>query len=386
MSFVFLSILFSILNLNSARIIVPSYIDNLSDSEFSIGYETDINSYGWVGWGDFPKCDRYITPTSIKKNQKINLYGIKSGKKYCYTVFLPLDNSTYSYVASSGVFLSLYDDTVSSYSFIVTGNTVFNTEDENLKLSSASFSLIYEEPLFLIHTGNILKYENDINTPFYGIENIVKSKPIFSVPGPKEYGEKKEKGEGYKFLQKNYSPYRAFSRNGAVPHYYYIDVSESRFIFLDDNNLNDIKDAPSIKRGTKQWLWLENTLKYSKDKKWIFVVTNHPLYPSYAWDEADRNSLEELFIKYKVDIVFQNGGDFFLRTKKLKYGQYDENGVYYMTIGGANIYQTYPIEDEISDIKLNIKGFLYIKVNNLNIDMIYYDYMFNQLDRFVYSK
>jgi len=131
---------------------------------------------------------------------------------------------------------------------------------------------------------------------------------------------------------------------------------------------------------------LENTLKYSKDKKWIFVVINHPLYPSYVWDEADRNSLEELFIKYKVDIVFQNGGDFFLRTKKLKYGQYDENGVYYMTIGGANIYQTYPIDDEISDIKLNIKGFLYIKVNNLNIDMIYYDYMFNQLDRFVYSK
>ncbi|HOL62568.1 MAG TPA: hypothetical protein PK103_04270, partial [Elusimicrobiales bacterium] len=86
MNFVFLFVLFSILNLNSAKIIVPSYIDNLSDSEFSIGYETDVNSYGWVGWGDFPKCDRYITPSSVRKNQKINLYGIKSGKKYCYTV------------------------------------------------------------------------------------------------------------------------------------------------------------------------------------------------------------------------------------------------------------------------------------------------------------
>jgi len=373
-------------NIYSANITLGPYIDNLSNSQTSIVYETDVPSPAWLGWGDWPKCDRYITPLPVKKRQRINIYGIKPGKKYCYNLYLPVTNSTYSYIASSSTFFSFYDESISSFSFILFSNTSYNSEDENIKFSSAVISHFDENMLLLLNVGNMLKYSTDYVKIFYGIEGVVKTKPVFNSMGPSEYGDNKEKYEGYKFIQSNYSPYRAFTRNGVVPHYYYVDVSNSRFIFLDNNNLNEIKDAPSFKKGTKQWLWLEDVLKYSKDKKWIFVILNHPVYPSQSWNEEDRGSLEELLLKYRVDFVFENGSENFLRTKKIKYGTYDENGIYYIMLGGVNVYQTYPEDEEIIDSKLNIKGFLYTKINDYNIDMTYYDYSLNQLDRFVYSK
>jgi len=374
-------------NSYAASIVKGPYIDNLSDSELVIRYVLDSQSLSWMSWGEFPKCDRYMIPVVPRVNNSVNVYGIRAGKKYCYNIYLPLSVSTNSYISSSSTFTSLYDESISSFSFITFSNTGFNSDEENVELSSSVASL-KNDYMFIIHTGNISSSGmiDDTDKKFFiPFSNIINSKPIFISPGPSEYGNERNKVKGYKIFQENYAQYHGFAKNGLSPHYYYVDISKARFIFLDNNSFNDIAAAPIIDVGSRQYKWLEGVLQYSKDKKWIFVVLNYPLYPS-ASASNDVKALEELFIKYKVDIVFQNGSSYYLRTKPLRYESYDDKGIIYITLGGSENYLTPAYDQENIDTKIGEKVFLYTNVNGDKIDITAYDYSLNQIDRFVFNK
>ncbi|MEF3279577.1 MAG: metallophosphoesterase [Elusimicrobiota bacterium] len=381
-----LFLIFLVSHLKSATIVRGPYLDYLSSNSATIRYSVDSPEITWFSWGEFPKCNKYLTVTTPKKNQYVNIYGLKIAKKYCYMIYLPVSNSTHSYLASSATFTTFYDETVSSFSFIVIGNTFLNSPDQNIALSSAIFS--FPDINFIIHTGNIsngnlLDHDTYYFMPFSG---ILKSIPFFISLGLKEYGEIKEKTNSYRFLGENFSPYYRFARNGFSPHYYFIDSGTSRFIFLDNNNLNEIDSAPSLRKGTKQYQWLEETLKYSNSKKWRFVVLNHPIYPSSIGGEDIKEGLEELFLKYKVDFVFQSGNKYYLRTKPLKYGVPDEGGVIYITVGGGDLYLSEIEASEIIETQIDSRVFLNIKIDERKIDISAFDCSMNLLDRFVYSK
>lgn len=375
--------LFFALNLCSTSITRGPYFNYLDKENATIRYLLDKADISWFAWGENPYCDKYLTPMIPKENNYINLYGLKPQKDYCYKIYLNIDNSTYVYVASSSTFKTFYDDTVSSFSFIIMGNTGYNSFDENLTISSSIF--IFLDVMFFINTGNISQdgtitsIDDNFFKPF---SNIIKSYPIYLTLGPIEYGNSAEKDE-YNFLKENYTKY-FYSINGFFPHYYFFDVANARFIFLDNNSLNGIKSAPSLKVGTKQYKWLEDLLKSSKNKKWIFVVLNSPLYPYVVEDNETRNNLEELLLKYNVNFVIQNGYDNYLRTKPIKYGVYDENGIMYLVVGGSNFYNNEK-DSEVTDTYFNEKGFVYFKIHETYAEIIYYNLSLESLDKFVVS-
>ncbi len=190
-------LLYFFLNLNASFLQTP-YIDNISINEASIGYETDADKPLWLSWGEFPRCDRYIMP-SFKKRQILNIYGLKPQKKYCYNFILSMDNSTNTYIASSGTFTTFYEESISSFNFIVIGNTGLNNYDENIKLSYTILNST-QIPLLIVHTGNIINYGFEKKSLFNGIDELSKNIPVYNTLGPMEYGNIKEKSEGYKFF------------------------------------------------------------------------------------------------------------------------------------------------------------------------------------------
>lgn len=90
--------------------------------------------------------------------------------------------------------------------------------------------------------------------------------------------------------------------------YYSFSIGNAKFIMLDDSNERTISD--------EQFYWLERQLKNSQNFKYRFVFMHVPLWDPrdfenkgviFAHALKDRNSaekLENLFVKYKVTILF----------------------------------------------------------------------------------
>ncbi len=105
--------------------------------------------------------------------------------------------------------------------------------------------------------------------------------------------------------------------------WYSINKNEIHFIILNSNaNLN---------RSSEQYHWLENDLKnMKKDIKFTVVLMHHPLYTT-GFHEADekgfRKSLEPLFSKYGVDLVFSGHNHSYERSVV--------KNIYYIITGGG---------------------------------------------------
>jgi len=364
-------IYFLISTILSASIINGPYIDNISKDSACFRFTIEESTISWFGWGEDPKCDKYITPLLPKKDQVVDIYGLKSGVKYCYSIFLPLLNSTYTYLAASSTFTTFFDETKSTYSFIIYSNTFLNTKDENKRIVSIILSS-HTDISFIINLGNFIK-KTDTEFIYPGdFKDIALSFPIYTLNGEHEHNDKD--------ILYHYGKMRNFSKNGFPPYYYYIDISNSRFIFLD-RNLDNGSD--SLKKGSKQYRWLNEVLKFSNNKKWIFIFINKPLYP-FSYFEKDFD-LEELFLNYKVDFVFQNGKNY-IRTKKIKYGIEDDEGIFYITLGEIDENLLIENDDPIIDCNYMQKGIIKVSINDETLSLDYYDLDLKLIDKFLYSK
>jgi predicted phosphodiesterase len=90
-----------------------------------------------------------------------------------------------------------------------------------------------------------------------------------------------------------------------------------RFFALDSNYMSQ-----------EQLLWLEKEMKAS-GSEWKIPFFHHPLYSSgerHGSDEALRDQLEPLFVKYGVDVVFAGHEHFYERLKPQKGITYFVNG------------------------------------------------------------
>jgi 3',5'-cyclic AMP phosphodiesterase CpdA len=116
----------------------------------------------------------------------------------------------------------------------------------------------------------------------------------------------------------NQRNYKLFNMGGKQ-YYTFRPKLGVRFFALDSNYMSP-----------EQLTWLENELKQS-GSDWKIAFFHHPLYSSggrHGSDQALRDQLEPLFLKYSVDVVLSGHDHFYERVKPQK-------GIYYWVVGGS---------------------------------------------------
>jgi predicted phosphodiesterase len=136
--------------------------------------------------------------------------------------------------------------------------------------------------------------------------------------------------------QPNQKMYKLFNMGGE--RYYTFKPKDGvRFFALDSNYMDKAQLA-----------WLETELAAS-GSEWKIPFFHHPLYSSggrHGSDQALRDQLEPLFVKYSVDVVVAGHDHFYERIKPQK-------GIQYFVSGGAGKVRRGDIQDE----GLMAKGF-----------------------------
>jgi predicted phosphodiesterase len=113
--------------------------------------------------------------------------------------------------------------------------------------------------------------------------------------------------------------YKLFNMNGERYYSFKPDQGSVRFFALDSNYMDKAQLA-----------WLEKDLS-SSDSEWKIAFFHHPLYSSgekHGSDEALREQVEPLFLKYGVDLVLTGHEHFYERLKPQK-------GIHYIIAGNS---------------------------------------------------
>jgi 3',5'-cyclic AMP phosphodiesterase CpdA len=112
--------------------------------------------------------------------------------------------------------------------------------------------------------------------------------------------------------------YKPFEMNGES--YYTYKKGKVLFIVLNSNYMDP-----------KQAAWLETQLRDAGNGDWKICYFHHPLYTSAKFHGPSldlRQSLEPLFIKYGVDVVFSGHEHVYERI-------HPQHGIYYFTEGAS---------------------------------------------------
>ena len=136
--------------------------------------------------------------------------------------------------------------------------------------------------------------------------------------------------------------------------YYSFILGKAKFIMLDNSNEKNISD--------EQYFWLENELKNSQNLKYRFVFMHVPLWDprdfsksgvkfAHALKDPDfARKLEDLFIKYKVSILFE--------SHIHGYYVFEKRGLKHIITGGAGaeLKGTTPENNFYHYIRVNLTG------------------------------
>ena len=141
----------------------------------------------------------------------------------------------------------------------------------------------------------------------------------------------------------------------------------------------------SFLKGSKQYEFIENTLKNNKSK-WIIVVMHDSLYsyvPRHYSNLMAREILAPLFEKYRVDLVISGHNHVYERTKKI-------NGIIYITLpsfGSNKPSKTGDEKDINSELQVfDMDGFAIININNNQIRVKVEDITGKEIDSFIITK
>lgn len=180
-------------------------------------------------------------------------------------------------------------------------------------------------PDFMIDVGDLvfgyMSDENEVRRQYKDFVDTIKpiTVPFYLVLGNHEVAGAKGEDAYKEFINKNL--------------YYSFTYKNSYFVVLDtDMQLGKSGDTGII--GKEQLEWLKNDLEKNKNAKYKFAFMHRPMFgdekgESIGW--SDRNevlAVEELFKKYKMEIVF--AGDWHIFRKFIK-----EGIIYYITGGGG---------------------------------------------------
>lgn len=350
------------------------YLENFTDKSAVIRFRVQPSTVAWLTYGAFPDCERFSTFSGFTSDHKVQLNGLLSDTTHCYRVYLPVDGSTQAYKAFEGRLKTFRDEKNPVFSFLVFGGP--GVPGEELKKLVMNMSSI-EEAEFAIHTGNLTDTGLDIDADacyFSLYAPLLKMIPVYYALGKMDYGANFDSRDGSGFIKTNFYPYHSVPLNGLPPHYYYFDDGDSRFIFLDGNSFEGAVFAPSLKKDSKQYIWLENVLR-NTSKKWKFVIIHQPLYSTGEHGPVDEEKeiLSPLFEKYAVDIVFHGRDRDYERFKPIKEDQESDDGVIYVNVGGwAQQPEERGGEDDLSDVFLQKLSFAFLKIDGNRLEMKVY--------------
>jgi hypothetical protein len=197
-----------------------------------------------------------------------------------------------------------------------------------------------QDPAFAVIGGD-LAYENgkSVSTHLQFIRNYSRTMiardgrliPMLACLGNHEveggYGKKREKAPFF---------YALFDGLFKDTGYATLDFGQYlSLVLLDTGHTSDI--------GGDQTSWLERQLKERRDHPNVMVVNHVPAYPTARrWEnlilsagtgEPNRKHWVPLFEKYRVPVVLEHHDHTFKRTKPLKGGLADDDGVLYLGDG-----------------------------------------------------
>lgn len=372
----------------AARITRGPYMENMSKETANLRFRTDVSTVAWITYGAYPDCERFSTISRITVEHNVTLNGLLADTTHCYRIYLPVEGSTHAYKAEEAAFRTFKDEKGLDFSFMVFGPSGNDEEDAKV----AGLMLSTEGASFVIHTGNLAQSGTDEEAEkayFSRYGEMLKKIPFFVALGNYEYGPDYDKKESWKFIRENYFPYHSWPRNGSGPYYYYFDAGNARFAFLDANVLFGALSAPPMAKDSQQYKWLESVLKTANEKTWKFVAVHQPVYSSgeSGGTLGLKETLEPLFEKYGVDMVFQGHDRNYERTKPLKTDMPDENGVIYITLGGGGGKRNDPeAQNDWSEFFSEKAHYAYLTVQDKKLEMKVYDSDGEILDEIMVQK
>ncbi|OGS66705.1 MAG: hypothetical protein A3J79_06900 [Elusimicrobia bacterium RIFOXYB2_FULL_62_6] len=348
------------------------YIENMGKDMATVRFRTDAATAAWLSYGAAPDCERFLTLTPEGTEHAAALFGLLSDTTHCYRIYLPDSVSTAVYKAHENTFKTFRDSEKPYFNFLIFGDSGSGSE-EQLEIAAQMEKFDTD---FVVHVGDMVESGLDSDADMKYFEpyaNMLAKYPFFLTLGNHDYG---KRNQSKTFLKENYIPFHSTPLTGQPPYYYFFDNGDARFFVLDANFLNGSKWAPPLEPGSRQYKWLELYLSRTQ-KAWKFVIVHEPLYSTGAHGaiQAQREALEPLFLKYKVDLVFQGHDHDYERTQPVKEGLPDEKeGIVYITLGGGGqaLYFQRANEDW-SDKFLPVYHFARVAVNGSNLVMNVYN-------------
>lgn len=156
-------------------------------------------------------------------------------------------------------------------------------------------------------------------------------------PGNHEY---ESDGTEIRKLSKHWRAQYALPENGPkelIETAYYIDYQGIRFVSFDTEA--GLQDSSVM---DKQFIWLEKVLQ-ENNQRWTVLIHHHPVLSSYSGRGTRpswRVKLEELYKKYKVDIVLQGHEHTYGRGVNMPVGENRKNPdgpVYVISVSGPKM-------------------------------------------------
>lgn len=236
------------------------------------------------------------------------------------------------------------------------------------------------DPDLVLHLGDIV-YPTGADEDYDGkyfksYENILSRVAFFPTLGNHDYANDGDADDG----ERRYR--QAYSKIHRRPKYYSFEAAGVHFISLDSNEAYGIGAAAPIGPESQQRRWLEESLRRSQ-AEWKIVFLHVPVYSGYSHGDHEflRASLEPLFVKYGVDVVFQGHNHIYERSRSI-------SGVVYVTAGngGRSLRRVRRTRQPWLEKRLGEYGFAAatIERDSLTLEMI--DEKGRALDRVVLKK
>jgi hypothetical protein len=188
------------------------------------------------------------------------------------------------------------------------------------------YPLIDQVPLH-VTPGN-----HDIDKPEFGSDIFVSYETRFRMPRIQEAELGVYEGDEGK-LNMDRPPYPLNYEYGNA--YYAFSYGRTHLIFLNSYS--------SLEPGSKQYDWfvqeLENVNR--KNTPWLFVTYHVPIYNTFEVHQKDeqmfrmRANMEPLFVKYKVNLIFNGHIHAYMRTKPVAFGNVTKTGPIHIVMGAG---------------------------------------------------
>lgn len=185
---------------------------------------------------------------------------------------------------------------------------IYGDTRTNFKAHNAVMTEILKcKPDAVFHTGDLVENGNN-KTNWDSFDKVISRLPdttkVYPVPGNHER-ESKYYYSMFKYLPNNKK-------------WYHVDINGIRFICIDSNL--------ELRKGSKQYTWLENMLK-NNNQKYIIVLMHHPILTTSHHPPYNKAVLSPMFEKYGVSAVYAGHNH--------NYEKCIKNGIFYITTGGG---------------------------------------------------